>query len=478
LEPIVGKRKHFSPPTAPKIEYRYRKPKRNFKDRRGRTCLPPRLKAMHRHAAGIDIGAESHYVAVPEDRDEQPVREFGAFTDDLYELADWLQECGIKTVAMESTGSYWIVLFEILEARGFEVHLVNTHRLKYVPGRKSDVLDCQWLQTLHTFGLLAGCFRPDDEICPLRSYMRQHARLVRCSAEHIQRMQKALTEMNIKLQHVISDITGVTGMRIIEAILGGERDPLTLAQLRDPRCKNSAETIAKALKGNWRDEHVFALKQEYDLYQKYQAMLAECGERIEAELARFEDKSDGQELTANRSRPNQPAFNMRQAVYRMSGVDLTVIEGIDAYTALLVVSELGADLRKHFSTENQFVSWLGLCPGTNKTGGQQKSSRTRRSSNRVAAALRMAATSLHHSRTALGAYYRRMQARIGKPEAVTAVAHKLARLIYKMMTQGIRYVQQGQDYYEEQYHKRVLRNLKRRAKQLGFELVPTTESAA
>ena len=474
----MGKRQRFNPPTAPNIEYRYRKPNRKFKDHRGKTVLPPQLSTVNLHAAGIDIGAESHFVAVPADRDEQSVREFGAFTDDLYQLADWLKECGIKTVAMESTGSYWLVLFEILEARGFEVHLVNTHRLKYVPGRKSDVLDCQWLQTLHTFGLLAGCFRPDDEICPLRSYLRQHATLVRCSAEHIQRMQKALTQMNLKLQHVLSDITGATGIRIIEAILAGERDPVTLAQLRDPRCKHSCETIAKALKGNWREEHLFALKQEYDLYLKYQKSITECGQKIEAELARFQDKSDGQQLPKNCPRPNLPTFNIRQALYRMTGVDLTVVEGIDAYTALVVVGELGMNLQKHFPTENQFVSWLALCPGTNKTGGRQKSSRTRRSSNRVAAALRMAASSLHHCKSALGAYYRRKQGLIGKPQAVTAVAHKLARLIYKMMTKGLKYVQRGQDEYEEQYRQRKLYNLKRNAKQLGFALVPTTDAPA
>jgi len=471
----MAHRKRFHPPSAPSIEYRYRKPKRNFQDRRGSTRLPPSLSTVHLNAAAIDIGAESHFVAVPADRDEQPVREFGAFTDDLYQLADWLAECGIQTVALESTGSYWIPLLEILEARGFEVHLVNTHRLKFVPGRKSDVLDCQWLQTLHTFGLLAGCFRPDNEICPLRSYLRQHATLVRCSADHIQRMQKALTQMNLKLPQVLSDITGATGIRIIEAILGGERDPVVLAQLRDPRCKHSTETIAKALRGNWRAEHLFALKQEYDLYRTYQASITECGQKIEAEMARFQDKSAGRQLSKNCRRPNLPEFNIRQALYRMTGVDLTDIDGIDAYTALVVVSELGTDLKKHFPTENQFVSWLTLCPGAHKTGGRQKSSRTRRSSNRVAAALRMAASSLHHSQSALGAYYRRMQGRLAKPQVVTAVAHKLARLVYKMMTFGMQYVDVGQDHYEQQYRQRVIRNLKRRAKQLGYELTPVTQ---
>ena len=473
----MGKRKRPTPPSAPSIQARYREPNCNFRRRRGRSSLPA-LQQINENAAGIDIGAESHFVAVREDHDPEPVREFGAFTEDLYQLADWLKECGVKSVAMESTGSYWIPLFEILEERGFEVKLVNTHRLKYVPGRKSDVLDCQWLQTLHTFGLLSGCFRPDNDICPLRSYMRQQATLVRCSSDHIRRMQKAMTEMNIKLQHVISDITGSTGTQIIEAILAGERAAVKLAQLRDPRCKNSEEIIAKALRGNWREEHLFALKQEYELYRKYQGMLMECGQKIEAELARFQDKSDGQELKASRARPNQPRFNMRQAVYRMSGVDLTVIEGIEAYTALVIFSELGTDLKKHFPTENQFASWLTLCPGTNKTGGKQKNSRTRRSANRVSAALRLAANSLHHSQTALGAYFRRMKVHIGKPEAVTATAHKLSRLIYKMLTEGMEYVQQGQDEYEERYRKRVIRNLKRRAKQLGYELVAVADSDA
>lgn len=473
----MGKRKSPILPTAPTLEYRYRKPKRNLARRPGQTTLPPDLKRINRDAAGIDIGAESHFVCVPADRDEQPVREFGGFTDDLYQLADWLQECGIKTVALESTGSYWIPLVEILERRGFAVHLVNTHRLKYVPGRKSDVLDCQWLQTLHTFGLLAGCFRPDDEIAPLRSYMRQQANLVRDSAVHIQRMQKALTQMNVRLQHVLSDITGVTGTRIMEAILGGERDPLKLAQLRDERCKNSVVTIAKALTGNWREEHLFTLKQEYALYRQYQAALLECGQKIEAELARFADKSDGQQLKPkNRARrTNQPAFNMRQALYRMIGVDLTLIEGIDAYTALVLISELGPHLKKHFPTEDQFVSWLCLCPGTRKTGGRQKSSRTRRSSNRVAAALRMAASSLYHSHSALGAYHRRMQMHLGKPQAVTATAHKIARFVYRMITEGLQYVQRGQEEYERQHRERAFRNLQRRAKQLGFALIPALE---
>jgi transposase len=457
------------------MEYRYRKPRRSFaRRRRGKTTLPPQLKRINRNAAGIDIGAESHFVAVPADRDQQAVREFGAFTDDLHRLADWLQECGIKTVAMESTGSYWIPLMEILEGRGFEVQLVNTHRLKYVPGRKSDVLDCQWLQTLHTFGLLAGCFRPDDEITPLRSYMRQQATLVKDSAQHIQRMQKAMTEMNLRLHHVINDITGVTGIRIIEAILAGERDPVNLAKLRDERCKNSEETIAKALTGNWREEHLFALKQQYWLYQQCQKALLEVGERIEGELARFPDKGDGRKLKPKnrRRRTNQPAFNMQEALYRMSSFDLTVVEGVDAYTALVVISELGLDLKKHFPTENQFVSWLCFCPGTNKSGGRQKSSRTRRSSNRVAAALRMAASSLHHSHSALGAYYRRMQARLGKPQAVTATAHKIARFIYRIMTEGMQYVQREQEAYQRQFRDRALRNLQRRAKQMGFALVP------
>ena len=428
---------------------------------------------VHPDAAGIDVGSRQHFVAVPPGRDPQPVRSFETFTADLYRLADWLAECGVKTVALESTGVYWIPLFEILERRGFEVLLVDTRRLKSVPGRKTDVLDCQWLQQLHTYGLLAGAFRPDDATCVLRSYLRQRAMLIEYGSHHIQHMHKALEQMNVKLNNVLSDITGQTGMAIIEAILAGERDPVVLARLRDPRCKHTEEMIAKALHGNWREDHLFELQQAVALYRTYRSKLVECDEQIESYLATFADKSAGRPLPPKKrkSNPNSPSFEARSQLYRMTGVDLTRIDGLDANTALKVISEIGTDITR-WPTAKHFASWLCLCPGNHKTGGHQKSGKTRRSANRAAAALRIAAQSLERSKTALGAYYRRMKARLGAPQAVTATAHKLARLIYSMLRYGTEYVDIGQAAYEQHYHDRMLKTLKRRAAQIGHILVP------
>ena len=446
-------------------------------DRKPRTSQPAwTLDPVHPNAAGIDIGSRQHYVAVRPDCDDFPVRAFDTFTGDLYKLADWLKECGVDTVALESTGVYWIALFEVLEERGFEVVLVDTRRLKNVPGRKTDVLDCQWLQQLHTYGLLQAAFRPDDEICVLRSYMRQRAMLIEYASHHIQHMQKALEQMNIKLNNVLSDITGTTGMAIINAILSGERDPVALAKLRDRRCKNTEETIAKSLKGNWRDDHLFELQQAVELYQTYRTKLAECDLRMTEYLDTFEDKSDRKPLPPKKrkSNPNAPDFDARQQLYRMTGVDLTRIDGIDANIVLKVISEIGLDITR-WPTVKHFTSWLCLCPGNRKTGGKQRSGKTRRSANRAAAALRMGAQSLERSRSALGAYYRRMKARLGPAQAVTATAHKLARLIYTMLQRGTQYVDIGQAAYERQYHKRVLKNLNRRAKEFGYILVPTND---
>ena len=432
-----------------------------------------RLAPVHPEAAGIDVGSRSHFVSVSPDRDDRPVREFEAFTADLHALADWLTQCRVTTVALESTGVYWIPLFEILEQRGFEVLLVDARRLKTVPGRKTDVLDCQWLQQLHTYGLLAGAFRPDDAACVLRSYLRQRAMLIEHASHHIQHMHKALEQMNVKLNNVLSDITGLTGMAIIDAILAGQRDPLTLAKLRDPRCRNSEETIARSLHGNWRDDHLFELRQAHELYRTYQAMLVECDVRIEEYLATFEDQTDGKPLPAKKRKrnPNAPQFDARGELYRMLGVDLTRIDGLDANTVLKVIGEIGTDITR-WPTVKHFTSWLCLCPGNQKTGGKQHSGKTRRSSNRAAAALRLAAQSLERSQTALGGFYRRMKARLGAPKAVTATAHKLAKLIYSMLRHGCEYVDMGQAAYEEQYHQRILRNLNRRATQFGYILSP------
>lgn len=303
--------------------------------------LPESLGKINFNAAGIDIGSTQHYVAVPVDRDESFVRCFGTFTSDLESLADWLKQCGIQTVAMESTGVYWIPIFELLEARGFEVKLVEPGRLKSVPGRKTDVLDCQWIQQLHTYGLLAGSFRPDSAICVLRSYMRQRSTLVANASEHIQRMQKAMMEMNVQLHHVIADITGTTGLAILDAILVGNRNPSELAKLRDPRCKNDEATIAKALEGNWREEHLFALKQALELYRFYGTMLSELDLKLEEHLRTFEDQSEGTllpKLGAPKAGSNSPRFDMRNHLYQMLGVDLTTIDGISGQTALTLVS--------------------------------------------------------------------------------------------------------------------------------------------
>jgi transposase len=427
--------------------------------------LPKHLEHINRYAAGIDIGSKSHFVAVPEGTDEQPVREFSTFTADLERLAEWLISCGITTVAMESTGVYWIPVFEILESHGLEVKLVNARHVKNVPGRKSDVLDCQWLQQLHTYGLLHGAFRPADQVCTLRAYVRQRSTLVRSSASHIQRMQKALAQMNLQLHNVVTDITGTTGMRIIKAILDGERNPDALASMRDPRCKNSSATIARSLKGNYRPEHLFSLQQAVELYEVYQTKIADCDRQILKQLKSFDDSPN-----------NMPPTSVEDALVRMSGVDLTAIDGINTTTALKILSEIGTDMSR-FKSAKHFASWLGLSPGTKVSGGKVLSSATKQVANKAAAALRMAAFTLFNSKSALGAYLRRQRARLGAPKAITATAHKLARLVYAMLTHGTAYVDAGQEYYEERHRSRVIQNLKRRAQELGFELVTIKATA-
>lgn len=436
--------------------------------------LPPELSRVNLSAAGIDVGATSHFVAVPPGRDEETVREFGAFTGDLHRLAGWLRKCGVDTVVMESTGVYWIPLFELLEQRGFEVKLVDPRQLKHAPGRKTDILDCQWLQQLHTFGLLSGAFRPPNDICVLRGYLRQRGMLVRYAADHIQHMQKALTQMNVKLQHVVSDITGVTGMNIVRAILDGERDLQTLAAFRDPHCKQDGATIAQSLQGNWREEHLFALQQAVELYDAYQGKIAACDGRIEALLGSYPDRSGGtpppRRKGKKRTQGNAPRFDVHGALYRMTGVDLTTINGVDEHTALKLVSEVGTDVSP-WPTVKQFTSWLGLCPGSKVSGGKVLSSRTKSCASRAAEAFRLAANGLHRSPSALGAFLRRKKAQKGAPKAITATAHKLARIFYFLLKYGHPYVDPGQDAYEQQYRQRAISNLRRRARGLGYHIV-------
>ena len=434
------------------------------------------LEQINTNAAGIDLGSAEHWVCVPGDRTEKNVRRFGCFTPDLISMADWLIECGVDTVAMEATGVYWIPVFQILETKGIEVKLVNAHHFKTVPGRKTDVKDCQWLQQLHTYGLLSGSFRPQDEVCVLRSYIRQREVLIKSSSTHVQRMQKALIQMNLHLHKVISDITGLTGIRILKAIVAGEQDPQVLAALKDPRIKSSDTEIANALTGDYRQEHLFVLKQELHLYEVYQQQIRAIDEQIEKCLADFKPKTfdqlpESKKKRRKKPRANQPNFDLRTYLYRMAGVDFTLIDGLDTLTVQTILSEVGLEPGR-FPTVKHFTSWLGLCPGQKITGGKVKSSKTRPVVNRAANAFRMAAFSLTHSRSALGAFYRRLRSRLGAPKAITATAHKLARMFYRMWINLGQYSDPGMDYYDQKYQEQILNNLTKKAHALGLELIP------
>jgi transposase len=433
----------------------------------------PTRRILHPNAAGIDVGSQRHYVAVPADRDPQPVRCFGCLTPDLQEMAHWLKACGVDTVAVESTGVYWIPVAQVLEENGIDVYLVDARQAKGLPGRKTDVKDCQWLQELHSQGLLARAFRPPDAICTLRSYWRHRKGLVEMAALQIQRMHKSLEQMNLQLHKVLSDVTGVTGLKIIRAILKGERNPVELAQLKHPLVQSSEETIAKALTGDWRPEHLFTLRQAVELYDIYQQKIEACDQEIGAYMKTLDSRGDPKELPPARvgqRRKNQAHFDLRERLYEVTGVDLTTLPGIDAMTAQTVVSECGVDLSR-FATEKHFSSWLGLCPNHEITGGKVRRRRTRKVRNRAAQALRLAAQSLQKSKTALGAYYRRMRGRLGPAKAITATAHKLAILIYRVFTHGMNYVEQGQQAYEQQYQERTRRLLAKRVRQMGYAMV-------
>jgi transposase len=438
------------------------------------TTSSPRLSTVHSRAAGLDVGATFHVVAVPPSLSDEPVQTFRSFTGDLYRLADWLQAVGITTIAMESTGIYWIPVFEVLEARGFEVLLVNARNVKHVPGRKTDVNDAQWLQQLHQYGLLRGSFRPPERVIELRAMLRHRERLIESAATHIQLMQKALMQMNVQLQHAVTDMTGVTGMQIIRAIVEGVHDPAVLAQYRDVRCKASVETIEAALTGHYRPEHVFALRHALELYDVLQQKITECDTAI---------ASIPEGLNADRARPeqplppvrhqrgkNEPRFDVRRALYTLLGADLSQIHGLGPYTVLRLIGECGDDMSR-CPTVKHFTSWLALAPGNKISGGKILSARTRRSSNRAAALLRMIAVTIGKTETALGAFYRRLASRVGKAKGVTATARKLAVLFYNALRFGLSYVGPGVAYYESRYRERVLHGLQRRARQMGFLLV-------
>lgn len=428
------------------------------------------------NAAGIDVGASSHWVAVPRHATEDPVREFGAMTDDLNAMADWLLACGVDTVALESTGVYWIPVYEVLEQRGLKVWLVDARQMKYVPGRKSDVQDCQWLQKLMSLGFLRAAWRPDGEVCVLRAVARQRDVLIADQASWVQRMQKALVQMNIQLTEVLTDVMGLTGQLIIRDIVAGERDPKALARHRNGRVKASAEKITKALTGNWREEHLFVLRQALAMYDDIAGHLAECDRKLQVLLSELGQRNVDLGKAPRAGTKTRTEFDTRQIMANWAGVDLTRINGLGLAAVMKILSEIGPDLSR-FATVKHFCSWLGLCPGTKISGGKVLSAKTKRSTNRVRQALKMAAMSLKHSDSALGAFYRRLCSRMDKPSANTAVAHKLARMVYFMLTRGEDFVDQGQQRYEEQQHQRSIAALKRRAAALGFELNPTAVPA-
>jgi transposase len=435
------------------------------------------LEVVHPDAAGIDIGNESHYVAVPPTRESEPVRRFGCTTAELKSMADWLKQCRIRTVAMQSTGVYWIAVFDILEEAGFEVYLVNARETKNLPGRKSDVQESQWLMKLHTYGLLRNSFRPSQEIRTIRTYWRQRNDLVRSAARHIQRMQKAMTQMNIQLANVLSDVSGVTGQAIIKAILAGERDPQKLARFRDWRVKASQEEIARSLEGNWQEDLLFVLKQEQDNYDFCQKQMAECDQQLQQYLQQRQDRSVGINLREEKrkarlkkQRGNAPQFNLRAELFRMTGTDLTQIDGIDIMTAMTILSEAGSDMSK-WKTEHHFVSWLRLCPD-NKISADKVIGKGRLpTKNRITSALRMAASTLRLSNTYLGAQFRRLRTRLGPPIATKAMAAKLARLVYRMLRYGMQFVDKGTGFYEAQHRKQQVNYLKWKAANLGLQII-------
>lgn len=438
---------------------------------------PTVLDRINPHVAGIDCGAAEHFVAVPPDRDPTPVQSFTTFTHDLQRLADWLRRCRVTSVAMEATGVYWIPVFEILEARGFEVLLVNARHLKNVPGRKSDVSDCEWIRELHSVGLLRGSFRPPDAIVALRAYLRHRQTLIESAGTYVQRLQKALVQMNLQLPLVVSDITGVTGLRILRDIVAGRRDAVQLAEHRDARCRASKAEIVAALTGNYRPEHVFVLTQNLELFDACQAHLAACDTVIEAHVRTLTTRtaSPPTPLPAARvtRKPhnNEPGFDIRTPLHHLTGgIDLTQIDGIGPYSALKLIAEIGTDMTR-WPTEKHFTSWLTLAPKNKISGGRLLSSRTQPSANRAAAILRMAVMSLNRTQTALGAFYRRLAARIGKPQAITATARKLAVLVYRALKGQLVYKDPGADAYDLQQRTRLLRHLRQRAAALGFELV-------
>ena len=428
------------------------------------------LEVLHPDCAGIDIGKRAHYVAVDPEGCDSPVRRFGTFTGDLEGMADWLREQEVRVVAMESTGVYWIPVFELLERSGFEVHLVNPRATKQADGRKSDVKDCQWIRQLMRLGLLRGAFRAPDEVCPLRSYVRQRGELVRQRTRAVQHMQKALTQMNVQLDNVLSDIMGVTGQRIVRAIVAGERDGEALAKFRDGRCRADRATIAASLRGNWRAEHLFALEQALARFDACEGQIAACDGRIDGELDRLAQDGVEDDPTLDRRARKGRERKLKRRLKRVLGVDLTAIPTVGIETALTIAAEIGADLSR-FASVGHFCSWLGLAPGTRVSGDRRLKGGARRPANRVGQALRMAATTARSDKSAIGAAHRRRMARMDTAKAVKATAHQLARMIYRMLTRGEEYVAQDLAAWEAERRDRTVANLQRQARRFDLELV-------
>jgi transposase len=432
------------------------------------------LPELNRNAAGIDVGNAEHYAAVPADRDPESVRSFGSFTADLHRMAQWLKSCGIETVVMQATGVYWVALHQILEDYGFQVNVVNARHTKTLPGRKTDVLECQWLQKLHTFGLLNNSFRPAAEIRVLRTYLRQRESLVAAASKCIQHMQKTLTQMNVQLANVISDISGATGMAILRAIVAGERDPDKLASRKNRLIRASRAQIAASLEGDWREELLFVLEQSLEIYDVYLGKITKCDQRIEAHLRTIESKLvTDQQLTPElpRSRKHGPQFDLRNHLHRIAGVDLTKVDGLNVQTVQTIISEVGVDMSR-WTTEKNFASWLGLCPDNRVSGGKVLKRGTRQVVNRAATAFRLAAWNLIRSQSALGANFRRLRSKLGAPKAVTAMAHKLARLVYRMLKFGAEYIDKGMEAYESRYRQRQTKWLTKQAAALNLQLIP------
>jgi transposase len=434
------------------------------------------LELLNPNAAGIDVHSDMHVVCVPADRDEHPIRQFGANTADLAEIAAWLKICRVTTVALESTGVYWIPLFELLESEGFEVNLVEPGQLSRCGARpKTDVLDAQWIQRLHSYGLLRASFRPPDSILALRAFVRLRQMQVRYAAGHVQHMQKALEQMNVKLAEVVNDVTGLTGLSIIDAIIAGERDPRKLAQLRHERCRRSEEEIALALQGNWRREHLFELRQARELFRFHHQQITECDQQVQAELAKLSNRA-GEKTRVARPRKcgrkrNNFRFGAKDLLFRALGVDLTLIEGIEEATAMVILAEVGPDVSR-FATEKHFTSWLRLCPPQDESNNRRTRRGRRRGASRVTNALRLAARTVGKTNTPLGSFYRRIRSRIGGLGAVKATARKLACLVYRMLKYGEEYVIQSMQEYETKTKENMLKALGRKAAALGYELAP------